>query len=195
MEPKTIMHCLFHCHVPRQVWALSNLPFSAVNRSISNGVSWFHVVRNEVSTDLFDFFLTVCWSLWFYRNNNLFGKDIATPLDIVSLARSFLSKFREATAATVSVPINCEVCSWETPERGWIKVNFDAAIFAKENKARISVITRDYRGTCIAWRTEVLDWVLNPKEAEARATLLACWLCRECSWSKVAIEGDCLAVI
>ncbi|PIN04967.1 hypothetical protein CDL12_22494 [Handroanthus impetiginosus] len=169
MEPETIMHCLFHCHVPRQVWALSNLPFSAVNRRISNAVAWFRVVRNEVFADLFDFFLTVCWSLWFYRNNNLFGKDIAIPLDIV--------------------------CSWETPERGWIKVNFDAAIFAKENKARISIIARDYRGTCIAWHTEVLDWVLNPKEVEARATLLACWLCRECSWSKVAIEGKCLAVI
>ncbi|PIN25672.1 hypothetical protein CDL12_01579 [Handroanthus impetiginosus] len=111
-------------------------------------------------------------------NASLWIREAVSSLDFVSFARSFLANFHEATAAAITIPTDREIRSWEDPEMGWIKVNFNAAIFAKENKAGIGIIARDYRAT-------VLLGLLR--------SLIG--LCRDFNWSKVAIEGDCQSVI
>ncbi|KAK4438744.1 hypothetical protein Salat_0209000 [Sesamum alatum] len=53
-------------------------------------------VRKSVDRDVFNFFGTLCWSLWQRRNKFVMEKSVHQPSDVVSSSLSFLQDFHYA---------------------------------------------------------------------------------------------------
>ncbi|KAL0285024.1 UNVERIFIED_CONTAM: hypothetical protein Sangu_2796900 [Sesamum angustifolium] len=80
---------------------------------------------------------------------------------------------------------------WTLPDTGWIKINYDGAIFAAETEVGMGVIARDANGTCVGWRTIREKRQMEPEPVEALAAHEAVSLARRMGWRKIILEGDC----
>ncbi|KAL0433610.1 UNVERIFIED_CONTAM: hypothetical protein Slati_2695300 [Sesamum latifolium] len=61
-------HVFVQCHIARQAWALSNLPWDIISRWKDDPLHWFRGVGNHLQPMDFDLFLVMCWFLWWSRN-------------------------------------------------------------------------------------------------------------------------------
>ncbi|XP_071921389.1 uncharacterized protein [Coffea arabica] len=78
---------------------------------------------------------------------------------------------------------------------GFVKANFDGAIFPSEGFSGIGVVVRDDAGNFIAGLTKKIPGVLAPDVIEAYAAKFGTKLLVELGYSHVALEGDNLKVI
>ncbi|XP_030923498.1 uncharacterized protein LOC115950443 [Quercus lobata] len=106
------------------------------------------------------------WCLWNRRNALHFGRP-AQPLSNIS---------------TVVEP-------------GFVKVNFDAAMFNHSNSARLGVIVRDWRGVSLGAMSTHTSLASFVADMEALACLRAVQFAAECELQQVIIEGDSVIII
>lgn len=77
--------------------------------------------------------------------------------------------------------------SWTTPQDGFYKINYDAAL--KDNRICAGAECRNWRGELIFIRVSNASGA-SPIKGEARATRLACVIAKELGVHGVIIEGD-----
>lgn len=71
-----------------------------------------------------------------------------------------------------------------------IKINFDMAIFSKEDKLRIGVVFRDNQGLVLAFLSRHLSQVYSPLEIEAMAVSWAFQFVSDLGFTQAVLEGD-----
>ena len=72
-----------------------------------------------------------------------------------------------------------------------VKINFDGALFSKEQKSGIGVVVRDAQGEVLASQSRTLSHVYSPFEVKGMATTSALQLASELGFQEVTLEGDC----
>ena len=77
----------------------------------------------------------------------------------------------------------------------FFKVNFDGAIFSKENKSSVGVVVRDENGLVLGSCTKRLAHAYNAVEVEAMAATTALEFASELGVRQAILEGDSLAVM
>lgn len=78
---------------------------------------------------------------------------------------------------------------WNTPEKGWIKINFDGASRGNPGVSGAGCIARNDEAIVLARGAQrLLDGLNN--EAEARAALLAILLADKLSVTRLHLKGD-----
>ncbi|KAL0405669.1 UNVERIFIED_CONTAM: hypothetical protein Slati_3880800, partial [Sesamum latifolium] len=76
-DHEDVMHVLFFCSFARLVWAISGLPWGVLQTASASVEQWFSRVNYDLERAEWDFFLTICWALWWTRNQRIFeGKRI-----------------------------------------------------------------------------------------------------------------------
>ncbi|WOH11565.1 hypothetical protein DCAR_0831054 [Daucus carota subsp. sativus] len=72
------------------------------------------------------------------------------------------------TDRTRNTPVlNTSTRRWQVPQRDWVKINLDAAIFADIKKIGIGGVIRDANGNFVKAVCKQLDGLWSPREAEA----------------------------
>ncbi|KAL0453544.1 UNVERIFIED_CONTAM: hypothetical protein Slati_1332500 [Sesamum latifolium] len=71
-EAEDLMHVLFRCSFARLVWAVSGLPWREVECASHSMETWFREVHRQLGRWDWDFFLTICWAIWWSCNQRLF---------------------------------------------------------------------------------------------------------------------------
>ncbi|KAK4428284.1 hypothetical protein Salat_1128000 [Sesamum alatum] len=84
---------------------------------------------------------------------------------------------------------------WTAPKIDEVKINFDAIVRPSLLGAGLGIISRDFVGQCIAWRTTFHPDVRDPEHGEALAARSTMELCVDFGWPKCVVEGDCMSVI
>ena len=84
---------------------------------------------------------------------------------------------------------------WFPPPIGYVKINFDGAIFSNENKASLGVIIRDSSGLALASCSEILSKAYTSNEVEAIAVANALSFAKDLGFTKAVLKGDSLVVI
>lgn len=94
----------------------------------------------------------VCWRLWFLRNQRLHGDQQEGGDDVVGWSESYLQAYIEAQLPILLSKRGKSCSKWVPPPMGTIKVNVDVS-FLKDVAYRAGIVTRDWRGRSVGWRT------------------------------------------
>ena len=72
-----------------------------------------------------------------------------------------------------------------------VKINFDGALFSKEQKSGIGVIIRDAQGVVLVSLSRTFSCVYSPFEVEGVVAASTLQLVFELEFQEVILEGDC----
>ncbi|KAK4400699.1 putative ribonuclease H protein, partial [Sesamum angolense] len=192
-DTETTKHVFLECSYARQVWALSTLPWKVINSWQGDVTIWLKQVRKSLDDAQFNWFAILCWRLWGRRNGLVMENKRYNPFYCITYASLLLSDFLNSVAVKPSVLPSTNV--WQPPDRESIKINFDAAVFDKGNGVGLGVIARDWKGTCLAWRTMIIPNICSPEHGEALAARMAIEVRCHGRWTHCIIEGDCHQVV
>ncbi|XP_059429170.1 uncharacterized protein LOC132162980 [Corylus avellana] len=84
---------------------------------------------------------------------------------------------------------------WQPPPSGMVKLNWDAAVDAKEKIIGLGIVGRDEKGSFLAALSKQMRTDISPVGAEIYAALHAVQFCIEQCYSKAWFEGDALQVV
>ncbi|KAK4428783.1 hypothetical protein Salat_1178200 [Sesamum alatum] len=116
-------------------------------------------------------------------------------MEIVEQART-LTDFMEYNLSLQSTNSRkMDICSWQPPPEGMVKINFDGATFAETNSVEAGAIARLSDGSCIRWRQQHLSFKAAPNHAELLAAAIVVRFGIDMGWNHVIVERDCLSVI
>ncbi|CDP16895.1 unnamed protein product [Coffea canephora] len=143
----------------------------------------------------------ILWNLWNNRNGAIFDGPYRDPLSLVSLSIAFLNQFHEANSKdkcdmSTSLQSRLSIGHWIRPNAGFVKANFDGAVFMDDKSSGVGVIIRDDTGSFIAghYSKKILG-ILEPNVVESYAAKHAAQLLQSLGFNKIVLEGDSQKVI
>ncbi|KAL0355215.1 UNVERIFIED_CONTAM: putative mitochondrial protein [Sesamum radiatum] len=188
-------HVFVQCHIARQAWALSNLPWGIISRWKDEPLHWIRNIGKHLQPMDFDLFLVICWFLWWSRNQHCMENKLINPMQTVTSARCFLEAYWEAnlrSPTSATIPADQ---TWLRPPNGIIKINFDGALFQNHAEVGVGVVARDCQGGIRAWFSHRFPRHAEPELAEALAARMAIDIILKHRWPSIILEGDYLPLI
>ena len=91
--------------------------------------------------------------------------------------------------------IEITVRSWVPPPANLVKINFDGAVFSKDNFSGVGAVIRDENGLVLGSCTKRLPQAYSAVEVEALAAATALALAKDLGVTWAILEGDSLVVI
>ncbi|KAL0427311.1 UNVERIFIED_CONTAM: hypothetical protein Slati_2905900 [Sesamum latifolium] len=180
-------------------------PSSSYSNSTSSRAGWMGIWNAKIPNKIkaqdslesadYNLFLTICWSIWWCRNKEWSEGTCYKPDQVISFACSYLNSFTEIMASAPNFNTTSVSSSWRPPEHGFVKINYDAALFLDTGDFGIGIIARDHNGNCLAWHSQRLHRTISPEIAEAWAARAAVELGCRSNWDKIVIEGDCANLV
>ena len=76
-----------------------------------------------------------------------------------------------------------------------VNVNFDDALFSREQKLGIGVVIRDAQGAVLASLSKILCHIHSPFEVEGLAAASALQLASDLGFQEVILDGDCQVLV
>ncbi|KAK4422817.1 hypothetical protein Salat_1864200 [Sesamum alatum] len=140
------------------VWALTYLPSSTIFVWPSDEEGWFRRVCYYLDPTEANCFLMYCWALWNNHNKALMDGKTSQAMELVTSADVGLHEFVTCSLRLKTYPRNdFHPSNWVSPRNGFIKVNFDGAVFAYQREIGAGVIAQNETRECLAWRTRSID--------------------------------------
>ena len=137
------MHAIWSCSCIKVFW---DSDFEWVDRSSTAFDSFSDVFsKNPQQTTLVPLFAATAWSIWYHRNKFRL-QDNPLPLhNIADFAKNYLGEFRSLDRLC---PHYCRFIlrRWLPPTAGFVKTNYDGAMFRESDNAGIGVVIRDSEG-------------------------------------------------
>ncbi|XP_042980142.1 uncharacterized protein LOC122310312 [Carya illinoinensis] len=135
--------------------------------------------------------------IWTRRNDFCHGKVFTHPTRIYQQAIEELSNFKETTTTFKGTKrqVGTAVHKWSKPSQNNFKLNWDAAVKAKERRIGIGVIVRDYQGQVIGTVRAQRPLRGTPFDAEAYGLLTTVVFCKELGLQQICLEGDAKYVV
>ncbi|KAM6574232.1 hypothetical protein CsatA_022559 [Cannabis sativa] len=209
MQQETINHALFLCTRAKEVWHLSLLNLNFKLAATSSPEEFLLYVSANTSTQEFEQFLTICWSIWYERNAEYHGKLPKLAAAILVFATEYLLKYQivhassltsGSTAVTNTHPANITPVAsladpWIAPPVGKLKLNTDAACDRSNKLIGIGAVLRDSNGYIKAALSKSILGCFKPKEMEATALALTLQWLISLGLTVDFIETDSLLVV
>lgn len=84
---------------------------------------------------------------------------------------------------------------WQTPPLGFVKINFDGAVFKDTNMSSVGVVIRDNNGAVLASFSENIPQAYKADKIEALAAMKALSFAHELGFRSAVLKGDSLRLI
>ena len=84
---------------------------------------------------------------------------------------------------------------WRAPPTGFMKINFDGAVFDDANMSGVGVVIRDCYGEVLAYCSDKISHAYEAEVTEALAAQKALSFAQELGFQNVILEGDELGLI
>lgn len=156
-ETETICHVLFHCHVAKQSWGLSNIPAPEMGFS-KNSVflNLFHLLnraeRRDSLTNNTQVFPWLLWHIWKSRNSFVFEGKRYDANSILVKAREdaetwMAANKSDAPATNTSLSTSSHTHhTWRSPMLSFGKCNIGCSWIKQEMNCGAAWILRDHSG-------------------------------------------------
>ncbi|XP_027109537.1 uncharacterized protein [Coffea arabica] len=164
---------------------------------------WTELVEatiREKGEEHITFTVNLLWHIWKDRNEINFNGKGRDPGVVVHKALTEWLEYQEVQYEGKEEGRESRLeagkkGSWAAPNKGWIKLNTDAALNQQSNKAGWGIVARDWKGKLVAtWAcpsftcsVPVLEEALAIRTAMVKAALEG--------WERIIIESDCKVVI
>ena len=95
------------------------------------------------------------WSIWNQRNQVRMHTPCYNMNRIVQVSKERLEEFT-AVIPTKPPPYSKPRIVWKPPPINMMKINFDGAVFRKENRSDVEVVIRNSEGLVLAFLSQQL---------------------------------------
>ena len=189
------MHALWSCPELDVVWAdqetwgfKGEIDFTCVKKLLS----W--MIEKGKSLELLAY--TAC-TIWNQRNKVRLNLQASSLHQVAAQSAEMLAHFRASTEASgMQVRSNGSGGNrWQAPQAGFVKVNFNGAVFGELNKSGVGVVIRDNNGAVLVSCSEKLTQAYKAEETETLAARKALMFAHELGFQRVILEGDALGLI
>ncbi|XP_042962379.1 uncharacterized protein LOC122296642 [Carya illinoinensis] len=194
---ETSGHALWSCVAAQDVWKQSCKKIQKMSCHSDLFLDiWSLLVKNLDATELEDT-AVVLKRIWSRRNELYHGKGFTHPTRLYQQAIEEVSIFRESllTDKGTRKQVGSAELRWVKPVQNSYKLNWDAAIRAKEGRVGIGVIVRDYQGQVVGTVRAQRPLRGTPFDGEAYGLLVAAEFCRDLGLQQVCLEGDAKRVV
>ncbi|KAK9991532.1 hypothetical protein SO802_026517 [Lithocarpus litseifolius] len=180
------LHALWSCHEldivcsNLELWSFkSAVQFLDFKELLSS------IIMQEKNLEVF---AITMWSIWTQRNQARLHQAACALHQVAQLSRERLAEFLASQVAldTHSRPIRWSNCHWQPPPQEYVKINFDGAVFPKENKVGIDVVIRNNMGLVNAYSGD---------EVHALAAAMTLSFASNIGISRAVLKGDSWVVI
>ncbi|CAL2275834.1 unnamed protein product [Prunus armeniaca] len=197
---ESIELALFLCPWAQVVWFGSPITLRIHTQSFSTLDVWLNNIldlrteskmENHDLLTMLSFFL---WEIWKTRCKAIMEGCRIDPCKVVETASKAKVEFQKvwqgnANCVTSRSPSIGEVCSWEPPPMGFVKVNIDGSWQSNGRKAGVGVVIRnsvgEFLGGLAASRVGH-----SALEVEAEAAVMGLLLAANLGYSDVYVESD-----
>lgn len=145
---ETILHALFECEDPRDIWAHSDFRDLLLAAPSTTFAERFERMAGKVSNMELQTFCTLVWAAWFCRNERIHN---GVPLAPSQVAVNFLKLVHDHQEYATSVfePITgldagVGTGGWTCPQGDWVKANTDAHVGVVD--VGLGTVVRDNEG-------------------------------------------------
>ncbi|KAK1571513.1 hypothetical protein Q3G72_018476 [Acer saccharum] len=131
-----------------------------------------------------------------WRNQVVHNKAATGVSEVLGWSESFIEDFRQASfCGGTGVCRSPEKLRWKAPDRGFFKINTDAAIDTAGGRSGLGVIIRDCKGLVMASACYGISASLQPQIAEAMAIFRGILLAFSSGLLPALLESDALSVV
>ncbi|KAL0313944.1 UNVERIFIED_CONTAM: hypothetical protein Sangu_2238800 [Sesamum angustifolium] len=193
VDTETTKHVFLECSYARQVWALSNLPWKVINSWQDDVTIWLKQVRQSLDDAQFN---------WFANSAGVYGDDGMDWLWRTKGTTHFIASpmpvryYPTSSTQWLSNPLFFPLGTFGSHLiENQSKLTSMRLFLTKERGLGLGVIARDWKGTCLAWRSMFIPNICSPEHGEALAARMAIEVRCHGRWTHCIIEGDCLQVV
>ncbi|XP_042974604.1 uncharacterized protein LOC122306236 [Carya illinoinensis] len=198
-EEETIMHVLWECPAANNLWGNDESCVKKWVRSESNFMSLWEKLMDRLAKNQLEEMTILLRKVWLRRNDWIFEKIMACPKNSFSATKAALHEFRDSQVALTQrgavQKTNTEMVRWEKPERGYVKVNWDASMDLKGKRMGIGIMIRDEQGETMVTVCDQKPNMVEAAVAESLALRKAAEICSELNIQRAIFEGNAKVVI
>ncbi|XP_050258927.1 uncharacterized protein LOC126703917 [Quercus robur] len=130
------------------------------------------------------------------RRNKLRLEEDTVPLaKISSMGCEGLQEYQQLCPIHTKILCTTRSVRWHPTLSGLLKVNFDGALFAEENKVGLGIIICNDDGLVIAALTQQIPLPTSVEMVEVLAACRALWFAKELGFRRLIVEGDLEVII
>ncbi|XP_062005935.1 uncharacterized protein LOC133723122 [Rosa rugosa] len=194
---ESVIHVLWDCLKAKKTWKKTFLQGVC---KVWQEPTFFDLVQHVGSTSTgfeFENFCFTAWWIWRNRNLSRHGEKTWEPGEVASLASEWQNEFLKLNSLTYEdkAPAVRTRVSWQPPQQGNIKLNFDGACDLKKGLCGLGIVFRDYNGSLQGAVAVPQVGNLPPRSVEALALLHGLRFAAHVGFSNIEIEGDALSII
>ena len=145
-----------------------------------------------------ELFAVTAWSVWNQWNKARLNQPVIALYRVALVSKAWWQDFRAQQVDTDEIVRQCDRAEgkrWRLPFMELVKINFDGAVFANENKSRIGVVIRNDEGLVLASCAKKIPVAYSGCEIETMAAVAAFSFASDIGIKRAILEGDSLAVI
>ena len=160
-------HILFTCHFAREVWHELGMQQLVTVMQEDTIITVFKRVFRTGTREQCVMLGLFCWSMWFRRNKWVWDKATMSVFGVKAMALNMLNDWRKAMEkASRESQMQQVARNWQKPPPGWVKINMDAACKQGDDCVKLGCVARDENGNFLRGRSNVLQRIAQPREAE-----------------------------
>ncbi len=144
----------------------------------------------------------VSWSLWYRRNCVRLNKPVETIASLLPRTKELLQEYIEVQEKPVPTQKQAVAqnqaqgtARWKPPEMGWVKINYDGAVFNDTGEAGIGVIIRNSQGAVMASLSQKIPFSHSVEAVEATVARATVQLVLDLGFMEVEVEGDSINIV
>ncbi|XP_071923288.1 uncharacterized protein [Coffea arabica] len=201
---ESIEHMLFFCSHAEVIWKVAPIQWDGLENLKGKFWLWWSELVEATSREKGEehviFTVNLLWQIWKDRNEINFNGKGRGPGVVVNKAVTEWLEYQECVGEGSEEEeepqqLKKEKGRWTAPDKGWIKLNTDAALNRQNRKAGWGIVARDWEGKLIAtWACPSFTCSV-PVLEEALAIRAAMVKAATEGWEKIIIESDCKVVI
>nr|POE73348.1 hypothetical protein CFP56_40673 [Quercus suber] len=129
---ESVLHALWSCEAVYPVWYSC---FAALPSEFSKASSFRELLELVICSSLnSEVFAMVCWALWNCRNKMQVGKVVWSLNQVAGVVQRHLQEFQQVRLCP-SKKVRAQRPRWKPLDTGFVKANFDGAIFKDISEA------------------------------------------------------------
>ncbi|KAF5454786.1 hypothetical protein F2P56_024425 [Juglans regia] len=197
-EEETLIHVLWECPAANDLWGDDASYVKKWTRSEVDFLELWEQLRCRLNKNQLEEVAVMLRKVWLKRNEWIFEKRWDCPRNSFIATRVALQEFQEVQAqAHQSWQKKAQQLleTWEKPERGFVKVNWNASLDVKRKRMEIGIIIRDEEGEALVAECDIKNNVVNAAVAESLALRKAADLCSDLNIQKAIFEGDAKEIV
>jgi ribonuclease HI len=189
-SPEDALHALWSCPIVARVGQKENWLSPLFSRNFldfTDVVSAILEMGPMCQAALFGF---LAWSIWQVRNKRRLNQGGVDLEGVNQRAYCLASEFSAGLVNQLPRPAPPRCLRWSPPPPGYVKVNYDGAVFLETMEASLGVVIRDELGRPMVSLSQKVPFPGSSTAVEALALRRAMFLAIEMGFYSVIVEGD-----